>query len=303
MARVLWLYCMRLASSGVGGVRRVRLASLYVGSCVGVLWMFWMRPASSRVGGGCIGCRPKVSRTRRTPPTPDDASRMQYSHKTCATSFGPGPIVSVHARLGRHAFGTYVRWLTSGAPLGSQSLSGVAAKRPAGWSPGAGGGADSGRADGAGTGAGAAARRTRKDRQLDLLDDNHVHIVLGLHAPGVGVGGDIVLRAPLLLQVAEPAPRLFPLDLLLEIRALQLEPHAHLELQAQLVFLVCTQIVFLELPGFELGGAPGDEPGGACGDERLALLDNVKLKLRGGGGLLAAPPLHHSPVAGYRRPQ
>ena len=26
MARVLWLYCMRLASSGVGGVRRVRLA-------------------------------------------------------------------------------------------------------------------------------------------------------------------------------------------------------------------------------------------------------------------------------------
>jgi len=26
VARVLWLYCMRLASSGVGGVRRVRLA-------------------------------------------------------------------------------------------------------------------------------------------------------------------------------------------------------------------------------------------------------------------------------------
>jgi len=32
-------------------------------------------------------------RTRRTPPTPDDASRMQYRHKTCATSPGPGPIV------------------------------------------------------------------------------------------------------------------------------------------------------------------------------------------------------------------
>jgi len=30
---------MRLASSGVGGVRRVRLALLYVGSCIGVLWM------------------------------------------------------------------------------------------------------------------------------------------------------------------------------------------------------------------------------------------------------------------------
>ena len=34
-----------------------------------------------------------ASRTRRTPPTPDDASRMQYRHKTCATSPGPGPIV------------------------------------------------------------------------------------------------------------------------------------------------------------------------------------------------------------------
>ena len=55
VARVVWLYCMRLASSGVGGVRRVRLALLYVGSCVGVLWMFmmdgmfWMRLASSGV--------------------------------------------------------------------------------------------------------------------------------------------------------------------------------------------------------------------------------------------------------------
>jgi len=36
-----------------------------------------------------------ASRTRRTPPTPDDASRMQYSHTTRAraTSPGPGPIV------------------------------------------------------------------------------------------------------------------------------------------------------------------------------------------------------------------
>ena len=229
-----------------------------------------MRLASSGVGG-CIGCRPKASRTRRTPPKPDDASRsrMQYSHTTRATSPGHGPIV---------------RWPTSGAPLGSQSLSGVAAKRPAGWSPEAGRGADLGRADGAGTGAGAAAKRTRKDRQLDLLDDNHVHVVLGLHAPGLGVGGDIVLRAPLvrlLLQVAEPAPRLFPLDLLLELRAL--------ELQAQLVFLVCTQVILLELPGLELGGPFGDElGGGAFGERSLALLI-VKLKLRGGGGIRAAP--------------
>jgi len=34
VAHVLWRYCMRLASSGVGGVRRVRLALLYV--CRGV---------------------------------------------------------------------------------------------------------------------------------------------------------------------------------------------------------------------------------------------------------------------------
>ena len=58
VAHVLWRYCMRLASSGVGGVRRVRLALLYVGSCVSVLWMmFWMRLASSGVCGGCIGHR------------------------------------------------------------------------------------------------------------------------------------------------------------------------------------------------------------------------------------------------------
>jgi len=58
VARVLWLYCMQLASSGVGGVRRVQLALLYVGSCVGVLlWMFWMRLESSdiRCGGGASG--------------------------------------------------------------------------------------------------------------------------------------------------------------------------------------------------------------------------------------------------------
>jgi len=36
-------------------------------------------------------------------------------------------------------------------------------------------------------------QRTRKDRvaqlQLDLLDDDRAHVVLGLHAPGLGVGG------------------------------------------------------------------------------------------------------------------
>ena len=149
----------------------------------------------------------------------------------------------MHARLGRHAFGA--RWPTNNAPLGSQSLSGVAAKSPAGWSPEAGREAVSGRADGAGTGAGAAAQRTHKDRR---------------NAPGVGVGGDTALRAPLvrlLLHVVEPAPRLF-LDLLLELRALQLEP------QAQLVFLVCTQFILLELPGLELGGALGVELGGGA---------------------------------------
>ena len=127
VAHVLWRYCMRLASSGVGGMRRVRLALLYVyvGSCVGVLWMmFWMRLDYEVCGGGAsgIGCRPKASRTRRTPPTPDDASRMQYRHKTCATSPGPGPIV-------------IVRWPMSGAPLGPQSLLVLAALRSAGPGP------------------------------------------------------------------------------------------------------------------------------------------------------------------------
>jgi len=37
----------------------------------------------------------------------------------------------------------------------------------------------------------AAVQRTRKDRvaQLDLPDDDRAHVVLGLHAPGLGVGG------------------------------------------------------------------------------------------------------------------
>ena len=48
-----------------------------------------------------------------------------------------------------------------------------------------------GRATGDGAGAGAAVQRTRKDRvaQLHLLDDDRVHVVLELHAPGLGVGG------------------------------------------------------------------------------------------------------------------
>jgi len=123
VARVLWLYCMRLASSGVGGVRRVRLALLYVGIAVSVSCgcsdVLVLDAASIiRCGGGCIGCRPRASRTRRTPPTrPDDASRMEYSHKTRATSPSPGPVVL---------------WPTSGAPLGSQSLSVAAALRSAG---------------------------------------------------------------------------------------------------------------------------------------------------------------------------
>jgi len=113
VAHVLWRYCMRLASLGVGGMRRVRLALMCVGSCAGC-------GQHHQVKGGCIGCRTKASRTRRTPPTPDDASRMQYRHKACATSPGPGPIV---------------RWPTSGAPLGSQSLSVVDALRSAGPGP------------------------------------------------------------------------------------------------------------------------------------------------------------------------
>ena len=92
-------------------------------------------------------------------------------------------------------------------------------------------------------------QRTRQDRvaQLDLHDNDRAHVVLGLHAPGLGVSGIggsalqvlelalrqvnrqvseplLQLRAPLvrlleLLQVVEPAPRLVPLDLPLELRA------------------------------------------------------------------------------------
>jgi len=92
-------------------------------------------------------------------------------------------------------------------------------------------------------------QRTRKDRvaQLDLrLADDRAHVVLELYAPGLGVGGAggsamqvlelarrqvsrkvseplLELRAQLvrpleLLQVVEPAPRLVPLNLLLELR-------------------------------------------------------------------------------------
>jgi len=88
-------------------------------------------------------------------------------------------------------------------------------------------------------------QRTRKDRvaQLDLLDNDRAHVVLELHAPGLGVGGAggsamqvlelalrqvhrpvseplLELRAPLVRprQVVEPAPRLVPLNLLLELR-------------------------------------------------------------------------------------
>ena len=44
----------------------------------------------------CTPTYNNASRTRRTPPTPDDASRMQYRHNTCATSPGPGPIVYLY---------------------------------------------------------------------------------------------------------------------------------------------------------------------------------------------------------------
>ena len=88
---------------------------------------------------------------------------MQYRHKTCATSPGPGPIV---------------RWPTSGAPLGSQSLS--------------------------------------------VVD---MHVVWGFMRPALALAVILCCARPwsafcCKLQVAEPAPRLFPLDLLLELRAL-----------------------------------------------------------------------------------
>jgi len=93
VAHVLCRYCMRLASSGVGGVRRVRLA-------FGRHTMHPPTPDDASRIQNIIHKTPtqlpaynNASRTRRTPPTPDDASRMQYSHTTRATSPGPGPIV------------------------------------------------------------------------------------------------------------------------------------------------------------------------------------------------------------------
>ena len=66
-------------------------------------------------------------------------------------------------------------------------------------------------------------QRTRTDQvaQLDLLDDDRAHVVLGLHAPGLRVN-----------------PHLVPLDPLLELRA-------------QLVLIVRTHVVLLELLGLE----------------------------------------------------
>ena len=73
MAHVLWRYCMRLASSGVGGVRRVRLALLYVGSCFGILWMmFWMWLAFSiiRCRGGASGAVRRLAAPAARPQHP-----------------------------------------------------------------------------------------------------------------------------------------------------------------------------------------------------------------------------------------
>jgi len=89
-------------------------------------------------------------------------------------SAGPGPIV---------------RWPTSSAAR-IAVLVGCGRVEVGGWSPEAGQWAVEGRATGAGAGAGAAVQRTRKDRvaQLDLLDDDRAHVVLELHAPGLGLG-------------------------------------------------------------------------------------------------------------------
>ena len=88
VTHVLWRYCMRLASSGVGGVRRVRLALLYVGSCVGVLWMmFWMRLASSvrfRCGGGALGAVRRLAAPAARPQHP-----MTLAACNTATSHAP----------------------------------------------------------------------------------------------------------------------------------------------------------------------------------------------------------------------
>ena len=72
VAHVLWRYCMRLASSGVGGVWRVRLA-------------FGRHPMPDAPPHTHLPTYNNASRTRRTPPTPDDASRMQYRHEVRLT--------------------------------------------------------------------------------------------------------------------------------------------------------------------------------------------------------------------------
>jgi len=126
---------MRLASSGVGGVHRV------------------------------IGCRPKASRTRRTPPTPDEASRMQYSHKTRACH---QPWPWPHSPLADERRAARIAVLVGGGRV-----------EVGGWSPEAGRWAVERRVTGAGAGARAAVHRIRKDRvaQLDLLDDDRAHVV------------------------------------------------------------------------------------------------------------------------------
>jgi len=78
------------------------VAVLHAASVIGCCWGRAAGAASLRTAPDAR-CTPpthlyqpynNASRTRRTPPTPDDASRMQYRHKTCATSPGPGPIVA-----------------------------------------------------------------------------------------------------------------------------------------------------------------------------------------------------------------
>jgi len=116
LAHVLWRYCMRLASSGVGGVRRVRLA----------FGRHPMHPPhtpddASRIQNIIHKTQTQLPtynndrRTRRTPPTPDDASRMRYRNKTCATSPGPGPTVCVYNILVAPRFKNILR-LEAGYP-------------------------------------------------------------------------------------------------------------------------------------------------------------------------------------------
>ena len=120
VAHVLWRHCMRLASSGVGGVRRVRLrlALLYVGSCVGVLWMmFWMRLASSGVWGGVHRASGAVRIVRwPTSGAPLAARSAVLVGAGRVEVGGPWP----HSPLADERL-----------PLGSQSLSVVAALRSA----------------------------------------------------------------------------------------------------------------------------------------------------------------------------